>query len=128
MVKGSAKKGKAIHHLQVQGMKVGSPIQNDQKEHIGMITSISLMVGIVGCVIYSSTASSLNDSIKHDFTRGALTGALVFAVFGVCYLPKGTLHRPHPMFWKGVQAASILYLLFLIVLLHQVSHRLLFLR
>jgi phosphatidylserine synthase 2 len=52
--------------------------------------------------------------------RGFLAAGLVFMFYGMSQLRDGPFIRPHPVFWRGVQAVSLMYLMLMIYLFFQV--------
>lgn len=45
--------------------------------------------------------------------------AIVFIFYGMTQLRDGPFIRPHPVFWRAVQAATVVYLMFLVYLFFQ---------
>ncbi|PJF17739.1 hypothetical protein PSACC_02443 [Paramicrosporidium saccamoebae] len=50
---------------------------------------------------------------------GIAVAALFFVFYGMTQLRDGPFIRPHPVFWRAVQAISVIYLMFLIYIFFQ---------
>ena len=81
--------------------------------------TISLMFFCVLGLTY--TAFTRDDSDWHNNILTGLVGVLVFfMIISILTLPNGPFTRPHPALWRCVLGVSILYLLLVQFLLHQV--------
>ena len=82
--------------------------------------TISLMFFCVLSLTY--TAFTRDDSDWHNNILTGLVGVLVlFMIISILTLPNGPFTRPHPALWRCVLGVSILYLLLVQFLLHQVG-------
>ena len=87
--------------------------------------TISLMFFCVLGLTY--TAFTRDDSDWHNNILTGLVGVLVlFMIISILTLPNGPFTRPHPALWRCVLGVSILYLLLVQFLLHQVRRNLLY--
>ena len=50
---------------------------------------------------------------------GIGVAAFVFIIYGMTQLRDGPFIRPHPIFWRAVQAVSVVYLMFIVYLSFQ---------
>ena len=76
------------------------------------------------CVLsLTYTAFTRDDSDWHNNILTGLVGVLVlFMIISILTLPNGPFTRPHPALWRCVLGVSILYLLLVQFLLHQVGN------
>lgn len=84
--------------------------------------SISVLIAIIGYFIWTAFCGSSNaveGSVSVNYLKGFGVAVVVFIFIGILNLRNGPFIRPHPAFWRAVLAASIAYLLFLIVILFQ---------
>ena len=77
------------------------------------------------CVLgLTYTAFTRDDSDWHNNILTGLLGVLVFfMIISILTLPNGPFTRPHPALWRCVLGVSILYLLLVQFLLHQVKDK-----
>jgi phosphatidylserine synthase 2 len=68
-------------------------------------------------IIYFSLNSS--GDFQQDSRKAIWVIIFTFFGFGALFLPDSIFRRPHPIFWRLIQAASILYLFFVIFVLFQ---------
>lgn len=75
------------------------------------------------CVLgLTYTAFTRDDSDWHNNILTGLVGVFVFfMIISILTLPNGPFTRPHPALWRCVLGVSILYLLLVQFLLHQVG-------
>ena len=75
------------------------------------------------CVLgLTYTAFTRDDADWHNNVLTGLVGVLVlFLIVSILTLPNGPFTRPHPALWRCVLGVSILYLLLVQFLLHQVG-------
>jgi phosphatidylserine synthase 2 len=82
----------------------------------------ALGVGTVG--VYAAAFHTQSDSFANNVKRGLLGVCAAFMLY--CSLPtpvpNSVFRRPHPIFWRLVTGASIVYFMFLIFLLFQTVH------
>ncbi len=79
--------------------------------------SISALFVLCGLLYFLSRLplNSIEDGIKM-----AIAGVIITILFfGALFLPDSFLRRPHPVFWRMVTSAGILYLLFALSILFQ---------
>ena len=76
------------------------------------------------CVLgLTYTAFTRDDSDWHNNILTGLVGVFVlFMIISILTLPNGPFTRPHPALWRCVLGVSILYLLLVQFLLHQVGN------
>lgn len=49
-----------------------------------------------------------------------VAASIVFVLYGMTQLRDGPFIRPHPVFWRAVQAISVVYLMLIIYVFFQV--------
>lgn len=79
--------------------------------------SLTVLAACSVGLLYGAFWASGHGSPIDDAKRGLLAAFLVFTFIGMLLLPNGPFIRPHPAIWRAVLAASIFYLLLLIVAL-----------
>ena len=83
---------------------------------------IALSMGTAG--LYWAAFYTSGDNFAHNVKRGLAGVCLAFWLY--CSLPtpvpNAVFRRPHPIIWRLVTGASIMYLLFLIFILFQTVH------
>ena len=77
------------------------------------LTTLALMLYFVYYSILHGSNSSQVDGLK----QGAFLAAIVFLTYGCLQFRDSEMVRPHPVLWRFVHSAGILYLLFLAFLL-----------
>ena len=77
---------------------------------------LALIVVSVSLIYYSQTTTG---DIEKDSKKGIMVMVFIFLGYGALYLPDSIFRRPHPIFWRLIQASSILYLFFINFLLFQ---------
>jgi len=68
-------------------------------------------------IIYFCQTSS--GDFQQDSRKALWVIIFTFLGFGALFLPDSIFRRPHPIFWRLIQAASILYLFFVLFVLFQ---------
>ena len=76
--------------------------------------SITVLVGIIACFVYSAFFETTVFHTASNVKRGLLAAAVVFLFIGMTQFPNGPFIRPHPAIWRLVLAASVIYLMMLI--------------
>lgn len=78
-------------------------------------------IAIYGCILITSHHTALCCSLLCTTTnsRGISVAAGCFVIDGALLMRDGPFIRPHPLFWRIVQAMSFLYLLLMIFFLFQ---------
>ncbi|XP_039696357.1 phosphatidylserine synthase 2 isoform X8 [Pteropus medius] len=77
---------------------------------------------ILTCVLgYVTLLEETPQDTAYNTKRGIVASILVFLCFGVTQAKDGPFSRPHPAYWRFWLCASVVYELFLIFILFQVS-------
>jgi phosphatidylserine synthase 2 len=71
------------------------------------LTGLAVLCSVL-YYISRTSAPSMEEGLK----AGILGVIISVMTFGCLYLPDSVLRRPHPIFWRAVTSASILYLIF----------------
>jgi phosphatidylserine synthase 2 len=75
------------------------------------------MLIVASVIVYFSQTTT--GKFEKDSKKALCMMIFAFFGFGACYLPDSIFRRPHPIFWRLIQAASILYLFLVIFVLFQ---------
>ena len=87
------------------------------KAHTG-----SVLILLILCLVYVGVIEDPNENDRDYNVKRGIYAALFFWVFaGMTIMPDGPFLRPHPLIWRAAFAVSIVYELFLIYTLFQVS-------
>ena len=82
--------------------------------------TITLLVSMLLYFLYIALLETVSDADFHSNTKhGLLAVFVVFQVIGMLMLAEGPFIRPHPIVWKFVLSAGIIYLLILVFFLFQ---------
>lgn len=82
--------------------------------------TISVLVSLLVMLFYVTfLENEVERSAEYNVKRGLLACCGVFIAFGVTQARDGPIIRPHPVFWRFVLCCSVIYELWLIVLLFQ---------
>ncbi len=76
-----------------------------------------LIVSLCIVVYYAFTYNEPDVPFVYCLRRAAIPAAAVFILYAAIYFPDSALNRPHPVFWRIIQGASCLYLVFVIFIL-----------
>ena len=79
--------------------------------------NIFALIIVATAIIYFSQTTT--GDLEKDSKKGLKVMTFIFIGYGALYLPDSIFRRPHPIFWRVIQAASILYLFFVNFLLFQ---------
>jgi len=85
--------------------------------------TVTVLIAILSFFLYSALFQSQTCSSVGNVLRGLAAAATVFCFYGVTQLRDGPFIRPHPVFWRAVQAISVVYLILLVFLFFQVLRR-----
>lgn len=89
----------------------------DYPKFINLPHSIAALIVLCGILYYLSRIPTF--TIEEGVKMGII-GVIVSVVFlGCLFLPDSFLRRPHPVFWRLVTSAGILYLIFALIILFQ---------
>eukprot|EP01130_Rhizamoeba_saxonica_P017940 TRINITY_DN8846_c0_g1_i2.p1 TRINITY_DN8846_c0_g1~~TRINITY_DN8846_c0_g1_i2.p1 ORF type:complete len:218 (-),score=26.11 TRINITY_DN8846_c0_g1_i2:663-1316(-) len=77
-----------------------------------------LFIGFSVLIYFAFTRSDNSDTFRNT-QLGIGASAAVFLFYSMLQLKDGLFVRPHPMIWRLVKGASVLYLMFLAFLLFQ---------
>ena len=89
--------------------------------HFRRAHTITALVLITLGLIYVSLIEQTPDDTAYNTKRGMVAVIVVFILIGIIHMPDGPFLRPHPVLWRLVLCATILYVLLLIFLLFQAS-------
>ena len=78
------------------------------------LITLALLLGCVGYVSFSGPPTS---DVAEGLTRGIYLAITVFLVYGCLQFRDSEMVRPHPIVWRLVHAAAIVYVCFLVTLL-----------
>ena len=119
---------RSVNERPVDDISLGLKVRNKRSEVKHFLLpeffykphTISLLFFCVLGLTY--TAFTRDDSDWHNNVLTGLVGVLVlFLIVSILTLPNGPFTRPHPALWRCVLGVSILYLLLVQFLLHQVG-------
>lgn len=79
--------------------------------------SISVLFGALVVLVWYALKPKSDNTLYSNTWRGLIAAAVMYVCIGTVHLPTGPFIRPHPVFWKGILAISILYLLMLVFML-----------
>ena len=80
---------------------------------------------LVFCIAGLSTAAFVRDgslSYHSNLLAGFLGVVIFFMAISILAFPNGPFTRPHPILWRMLFGASVLYLMLLQFLIHQVYY------
>lgn len=103
-----------------QGPSNTQSTQDDVPNILYRPRTITVMLGIGAYFLYYALFPTVKLSFAENSVRGVIAAATVFIFYGMTQLPVGPFIRPHPVFWKAVQAVSIIYLVSLVFIFYQV--------
>ena len=84
--------------------------------------SISVLFGALVVLVWYALKSKSDNTLYSNTWHGLIAASVMYVCIGTVHLPAGPFIRPHPVFWKGVLAISILYLLLLVFMLfHEIG-------
>ncbi len=83
--------------------------------------TILILLGMFAMLTYVAVFEEPNEDSVYNKKRGIISCAFFFVLFGITQSPNGPFIRPHPAFWKLILVLSVLYEIFLVYLLFQVS-------
>jgi phosphatidylserine synthase 2 len=84
--------------------------------------TISVLSILLSGFVYLAFYGSAGHSPYYNALQGLAVAAVVFIFYGMTQLRDGPFIRPHPVFWRAVQAVSVIYLTSLVFLFFQVEH------
>nr|VZH95847.1 unnamed protein product [Spirometra erinaceieuropaei] len=79
--------------------------------------SITILVLIVAALTWVAFTRSTDHPLEDDLFHGALCVIAVFLIISVMIMPNGPFTRPHPLVWRVVFGASLLYFLSIVFVL-----------
>jgi phosphatidylserine synthase 2 len=83
--------------------------------------TVLFLLVMCAMLTYVAIFEESNEDPDYNKKRGIISCAFFFVLFGITQSPNGPFIRPHPAFWKLILVLSVLYEIFLVYLLFQVS-------
>ncbi len=101
------------------GVHASAPIDDVLGGFLYRPRTVTVLALLMAALLYQAFFGRDSPSQSENTLQGIAVASIFFVLYGVTQFKNGPFIRPHPAIWRGVQAASIIYLVLLIFLFFQ---------